>query len=47
METADRRLRMQELIDKLNLASDAYYNGRQELMTDFEWDALFDELKQL
>ena len=47
METADKRLRMQELIDKLNLASDAYYNGRQELMTDFEWDALFDELKQL
>ena len=39
--------RMQELVDELNRASDAYYNGRQELMTDYEWDARFDELKRL
>ena len=38
---------MQELVDQLNRASDAYYNGRQELMTDYEWDAKFDELKRL
>ena len=38
---------MQELIARLNQASDAYYNGRGELMTDYEWDALFDQLKQL
>ena len=39
--------RMQQLVDQLNQASDAYYNGRGELMTDYEWDARFDELKQL
>ncbi len=29
---------------QLNAAADAYYNGLGELMTDFEWDALFDKL---
>ena len=43
----EKILQMQQLIDQLNLASDAYYNGRQELMTDYEWDAKFDELKRL
>jgi DNA ligase (NAD+) len=43
----DMKMQMQELIDKLNQASDAYYNGREELMTDYEWDAQFDQLKQL
>ena len=38
---------MRELVDQLNQASDAYYNGRPELMTDFEWDALFDRVKAL
>ena len=38
---------MRLLVDKLNKASDAYYNGRSEAMTDYEWDALFDELKRL
>ncbi|MCF0145090.1 MAG: NAD-dependent DNA ligase LigA [Eubacterium sp.] len=38
---------MKELIRRMNEASDAYYNGRGELMTDFEWDALFDRLKKL
>ncbi|MBQ9636645.1 MAG: NAD-dependent DNA ligase LigA [Prevotella sp.] len=38
---------MQQLVEELNRASDAYYNGRQELMTDYEWDARFDELKRL
>ena len=31
----------------MNEAADAYYNGRAELMTDFEWDALFDTVKAL
>ena len=35
------------IIAKLNEASDAYYNGRGELMTDYEWDHLFDRLKQI
>lgn len=38
---------MREIVAKLNAAADAYYNGRGELMTDFEWDALFDRLKAL
>ena len=38
---------MKQLVEKLNLASDAYYNGKGELMTDYEWDAMFDQLKSL
>lgn len=38
---------MQGLVEKLNQASDAYYNGQGELMSDHEWDATFDELKKL
>ena len=30
---------MKQLVSELNKASDAYYNGRGELMTDYEWDA--------
>lgn len=40
-------LHMQQLIDELNSASDAYYNGREEQMSDYEWDAHFDELKKM
>ena len=43
----DKIQRMRQLISKLNEASDAYYNGRSELMTDYEWDQRFDELKRL
>ena len=45
--TDDKILRMQQLIRELNEASDAYYNGKAEQMTDYEWDARFDELKRL
>ena len=38
---------IQSLVKQLNAASDAYYNGREELMTDYEWDAAFDRLKKL
>lgn len=38
---------MRAWVAQLNEAADAYYNGRGELMTDFEWDALFDQLKAL
>ena len=38
---------IQNLVNQLNAASDAYYNGRDELMTDYEWDAAFDKLKKL
>lgn len=43
----DKISRMQQLVRELNEASDAYYNGRSERMTDYEWDARFDELKRL
>lgn len=38
---------MRSLVDELNQASAAYYNGKGELMTDYEWDAKFDQLKLL
>lgn len=47
MTQEDKLQRMRFLVDTLNKASDAYYNGQNEAMTDFEWDALFDELKKL
>jgi len=43
----DKILRMEQLVHELNEASDAYYNGRTEQMTDYEWDQRFDELKAL
>ncbi len=43
----DNKIRIEELVAKLNKASDAYYNGQEELMTDYEWDAMFDELASL
>ena len=43
----NKRKRMEELVLCLNNASDAYYNGKGEIMTDFEWDAAFDELKKI
>lgn len=39
--------RMEELIKKLNEASNAYYNLDREIMSNFEYDALFDELAEL
>jgi NAD-dependent DNA ligase len=38
---------MKELVAKLNAASEAYYSGNAEQMTDYEWDAGFDRLKKL
>lgn len=45
--TEHNTTRMRQLIETLNKASDAYYNGQGELMTDYEWDAAFNELKAL
>lgn len=39
--------RCEELVKRLNEASEAYYNGREELMSNYEWDAMFDELAAL
>lgn len=45
--TEEQNRQMQELVSELNRASDAYYNGRGEVLTDYEWDHKFDELRQL
>ena len=39
--------RIKELISTLNKASDAYYNSCNPIMTDYEWDNLYDELVKL
>lgn len=38
---------MKQLVEQLNKASQAYYNGEAELMSDYEWDSKFDQLKLL
>lgn len=38
---------MKQLVEQLNNASQAYYNGEAELMSDYEWDSKFDQLKLL
>lgn len=38
---------MKLLVEQLNNASQAYYNGEAELMSDYEWDSKFDQLKLL
>lgn len=43
----EKLLQMKSLVKRLNQASNSYYNGKGELMTDYEWDALFDQLKRL
>lgn len=45
--TMDKRERIDFLVEALNKASRAYYGGAEEQMTNFEWDALFDELTGL
>ncbi|MBR1526973.1 MAG: NAD-dependent DNA ligase LigA [Prevotella sp.] len=43
----DKKTQIYRLVEELNRASEAYYNGQSEQMTDYEWDAKFDELKRL
>ncbi|MBP3218305.1 MAG: hypothetical protein J6M46_08040, partial [Lachnospiraceae bacterium] len=43
----DDRARMRELIDLLNRASQAYYAQDTEIMSNYEYDALYDELTAL
>ena len=45
MEELKRRC--EELVKKLNEASEAYYGGQDEVMSNYEWDAMFDELASL
>ncbi len=43
----DSKQRIDELVAELNRASAAYYAGRSERMSNYEWDAGFDELAAL
>ena len=43
----NNRARIKELVDKLNEASRIYYQGTDELMSNFEYDKLYDELVSL
>ena len=38
---------MQELVKLLNKAGKAYYQDAEEMMSDYQYDALYDELKEL
>ena len=45
--TAEEQSRMKELTELLNRASEAYYNKDTEIMSNFEYDKLYDELSEL
>ena len=48
MEEAEKKLeRMRELHQKLKEAARAYYQENSEIMSNFEYDALYDELAEL
>ena len=48
MNKNDKKIkRMKELNELLAKASDAYYNTGVEIMSDHEYDALYDELSAL
>ena len=42
-----KKQRMQELVELLNKASKAYYQEATEIMSNFEYDKLYDELLAL
>ena len=46
-KNADVRARIQELVEKLNRAAKAYYADDTEIMSNFEYDKLYDELVAL
>lgn len=43
----EQKRKCEELVKKLNEASKAYYGGQEEIMSNYEWDAMFDELAAL
>ena len=47
MENNKIKDKIDELVESLNRESKAYYNGADEIMPNYEWDAMFDELTQL
>lgn len=43
----DKLERIKELVELLNKAGKSYYSEEQEIMSNYEYDALYDELKKL
>ena len=43
----DKNKRIDELVEKLNRASYEYYANASPIISDFEWDQMFDELNRL
>ncbi len=43
----DSKERIEQLVSILNDASEKYYNGQEEVMSNYEWDQYFDELARL
>lgn len=43
----DKQTQINELVKQLNAASEAYYSGKDEIMSDYEWDKKFNELEKL
>ena len=47
MDKKEALSRMEELIEVLNRASKAYYDDASEIITNYEYDAMYDELETL
>ena len=47
MNLDDKKKRIEELIETLNEASAAYYDEASEIMSNYEYDAVYDELESL
>ena len=43
----DKLERIKELVELLNKAGKSYYSEGQEIMSNYEYDAMYDELKKL
>lgn len=44
MTDLEKRQEIEQLVRELNEASEAYYGGKDEIMSNFEWDMKFDRL---
>ena len=43
----EKKALIRQLVEQLNQASEQYYGGRDEGMSNYEWDTLFDQLSAL
>ena len=42
----DQKKHMQDLVQQLNKAAAVYYQGTDEIMSNYDYDCLYDELAQ-